>query len=365
MNLKIRIARTNEEFAALRPAWDKMTRSSPQNIFLEFDWLFTWWKHFGAKRKLFVVVAQKAREPALLLPLVVKDFLGFRCLEFLSSEIADYEGLLSGEPPESLPEILDQVLRGLAQEPGWDILRLRKIRETAGDFPAWQALAAAPRPGYLLGIGRHKEGAPFIPIRQTWEEYLRVSPPKFLKHIHRQWKRLESSAAVKITLETPDIAEFFQVLRQQHIARRQANGQSSFFCRGPYLEFFTELAHLWQNKKWMWLSALTCQGRPAAALLSFCYGRQLGYFAPAFDDQFEKYSVSRILTQAVLRESFERRLASFDFMLGEENYKFDWSPAVMPLNYVHAAPPTWRGRAAWQLFHRLMIAYKKKRGLAW
>jgi CelD/BcsL family acetyltransferase involved in cellulose biosynthesis len=52
-----------DEFARLRSEWsDLLNRCDPNHVFMKWEWLFTWWTHFGHGRQLFILVARDRNE---------------------------------------------------------------------------------------------------------------------------------------------------------------------------------------------------------------------------------------------------------------------------------------------------------------
>lgn len=365
MDIKIKVVKTTEEFMRLRSDWGCLIGKSNKQIFIEFDWLYTWWKYFGSEKDLFLIVAEHENRPIMILPLVRTIRFGFRSLEFMGAEISDYQELLFAGPEDMRPVVMEKVFQVISQQPGWDIFRFGRIREESPNYLMWHQLTGRIHKDFLADIGKHKEGAPYVKINRTWQEYLTISKPNYLPHIRKQWNRLTRLKNVKVVFQSDDIPGFLKALRSQHISRRTKNKQKSFFERDKIFSFLEDVSLVFQEKGWLWLSALKYGDKFMATLMSFCYGNNFYHYISGFDADFQYYSASRLLTAAVLEESFNRQLTVFDFMLGEERYKLDWKPEIMPLHYVYIAPKTLRGRLAFQFFNRIVIGYKKQLGKAW
>src|SRR5256885_2019383 len=79
-------------FADLREEWDELlAASSADCLFLTWEWLHTWWKHLGGRRRLHLLLARDGRELTAIAPLaqrppVLRRLLLFPALEFLGTE---------------------------------------------------------------------------------------------------------------------------------------------------------------------------------------------------------------------------------------------------------------------------------------
>src|SRR5712692_8540819 len=82
-----------EAFRRLRTEWnDLLAASDADCVFLTWEWLFTWWKHFGAGLRLAILAVRDRGELVGIAPLALRRRLGFPVLEFLGSGLvgSDY-----------------------------------------------------------------------------------------------------------------------------------------------------------------------------------------------------------------------------------------------------------------------------------
>src|SRR5687768_8587819 len=69
-NLNIQVIEDPATFAAMREEWTELLRSSSSDcIFLTWEWLHTWWKHFGRHRRLFLVAVRSGSQLVAIAPL--------------------------------------------------------------------------------------------------------------------------------------------------------------------------------------------------------------------------------------------------------------------------------------------------------
>ena len=78
-------------------------------------------------------------------------------------------------------------------------------------------------------------------------------------------------------------------------------------------------------------------------------GRRYDYF-PGYDPSYRKCAPGRLLLTAVMEDCFDRGLRRFDFLRGDEPYKFEWTDTVRPAVRVMVFRPSLGGRLARRLF---------------
>ena len=62
------------ELGLARDEWDAFVAQSGSDIYFTFDWLETWWKHYGADRSLRCFLIRQGERPIAALPFLVETF---------------------------------------------------------------------------------------------------------------------------------------------------------------------------------------------------------------------------------------------------------------------------------------------------
>src|SRR5438874_11297400 len=58
--LQVRVIEQNEDFATLGEQWNSLlARSTANTVFLTWEWLYSWWQHFGERRQLSIMLAEQ------------------------------------------------------------------------------------------------------------------------------------------------------------------------------------------------------------------------------------------------------------------------------------------------------------------
>ena len=76
------------------------------------------------------------------------------------------------------------------------------------------------------------------------------------------------------------------------------------------------------ERGWLRLHLLTIDGTIRAVLYCFAYGGRTFYYLGGFAPDMGKYSLGTLLTGRAIRQAIEEGCAEFDFLRGDEPYKY-------------------------------------------
>jgi len=332
----------DEEFLELGPRWRELERrSGPINPFLTFEWLSSRWRSFGQGHRLCVLVVERDGALEALAPLMLVRRRGFTTLRFIGRPFSDYSDfLVAGDREERTAEILGFCDRELE----WDRMDLDGILESAPNRPVFESLWRDRR-----GIARVKSDlvAPYVPIRESWEEYHEALRPKLLSDSRRQLRRLEAQGEVGFQrcddLDTAlaTLAE----LETQKSSRYLDTGARNIFSSGRLRTFFEDAVRALWDRGVIDISRLVQNERTLALHFGFRTEERFLYYMPSFDDHYRSFSVGRLLNAHLVERAFEDVLQEFDFLPGDDAYKYDWTSLRRHLYSFVAYRPSLKGMA--------------------
>jgi CelD/BcsL family acetyltransferase involved in cellulose biosynthesis len=318
-----------EGLEGLRDAWEEaQARSVPDNVFVTFDWALAWWRHFGAGRRLRVLVLRDgARAPAIL-PLwegpLWRRWTPFRKIQLLGTGLSDRLDLLLSEDPS---ESVERALRHLLARPmRWDVLDLREIPEGSPAVPAIRT--ASTRLGLECEVSVDSE-SPYLAIESDWETF-------FTTRFGRRWRKTLRHNARQLEAECGPVLTTFKAAPDgsQLLSRLAAMPQDvqyhgtdrrSIFGSGPKRAFFEEIAQRFSRRGWLRLGVLELAGKVAAFRFAFQYaGKYFDYFT-GFHRDYAKVSAGTVLLTQVIEDCFRSGLTEVDFLRGTEPWKAVWT----------------------------------------
>ncbi len=91
--------------------------------------------------------------------------------------------------------------------------------------------------------------------------------------------------------------------------------------------FFRAAAGALMDRSWLRLWFLEAAGEPLAAYLTYEYAGTAGLYNSGFDPARAALSPGIVLLCHVITDAIERGFRRFDFLRGEESYKYAFGPS--------------------------------------
>jgi CelD/BcsL family acetyltransferase involved in cellulose biosynthesis len=337
--LTIRRIQDESEFLALQPVWNTLLKSSGSDtIFLTFEWVSTWWHVFKGGNELLVLLVCDGSELIGIVPLF-KAKSPFRKIEILGSPIADYQDFIVVQKRE---ESIATIFRFLDEEVrDWDFLELARI---PCDSPNHEFLVAeVARRNRNFKYEKYKI-APYLRVEASWNEYYRGLKGHFRRNLQMRLRRLESLGYQVKKCQTDDeIAEFMDRFFEYKTGQYKRKGSANPLRNRLVKEFYIRVSKQFQRTNILDCSYLEADGAMRAVHFGFIYGGKFYSYLAAFDNQYHPYGVGRILQLHLLKRTFEEGLQEFDFLVGGETYKFDWTPSARMLCRLYGFKRNLRG----------------------
>ncbi len=191
-----------DQLAQFRPEWQELLRQTAGvSFFQSLEWLEVYWRHFGQRQKLRVLVVFDDDRPVGILPLVVvreRSKVGpVWTLTFPLHEWGSFYGPI-GPDPEL---ILTAGLEHIRQTPrDWDILELRR-QGAVGTDPSQdqRAMLAAGFQAYATLSNR----AAIVDLDGTWDAYWSTRKGAWLRRFHYAERKLAEQGRVSYVRYRP------------------------------------------------------------------------------------------------------------------------------------------------------------------
>jgi CelD/BcsL family acetyltransferase involved in cellulose biosynthesis len=319
--------RTLAELNNLEQEWNTLVENSASDVpFLRCEYLTTWFQTLGGgewpQGELFVVTARQENGTlAGIAPLFYttnRD--GEPSLMFLGSiEISDYLDMIAPAGEEAaFMEALFDFLAGL-QEPAWKSLDLWNIIDSSPSLPALQTAAARHQWSHQVEPLQH---CPYIPLPGDWEQYLAEQVDKKQRHeIRRKMRRSESYEQPvrwyivedESTLDA-EIEAFLQLMAYDH--------HKDAFLTPPMRQQMRLGAWAAWRAGYLQLAFLEVNGQKAAGYINFDYKDHIWVYNSGLNFDFRELSPGWVLLGYLLQWSNEKKRRIFDFLRGDEDYKY-------------------------------------------
>lgn len=184
-----------------------------------------------------------------------------------------------------------------------------------GEADPERALAAASG----LRVSPYVEWARFAD-RAAFERHCEALGARF-SDSRRQRKRLEKEHGPLGFVFDDTRPEVFEAGLRWKGAQYVASGSANLLAEPRAARLMHEL----RRRGVLLVSSLSAGSTLLAVHVGGLSGGRLGYWLPAYEPAFSKYSPGRILLEELLFESQRRGHVEFDFLIGREDYKFKYA----------------------------------------
>jgi CelD/BcsL family acetyltransferase involved in cellulose biosynthesis len=330
----------HRSFTGLEPLateWNALLVESVTHVpFLRHEYLRTWWETRGGGEwpdsELAVVVAHQGGRLAGVAPLfAAKNREGDPALLLLGSiEISDYLDLIVH--PTDLSVFISGLLDFLghygpaglsvaapeAESKPWKILDWQNFPEGSPTLPVLKS--AAEKRGWTF-FKEQTYHAPSIPLAGDFETYLSGIDKKQRHEIRRKMRRAEESdrnvrwylVSDGATLDA-EVDAFLAMMAEEpektKFLTETMRRQMQLSCRAAF------------ENGWLQLAFLEIDGQKAAGYLNFDYLNRIWVYNSGIDRRFLELSPGWVLLGYLLQWANENKRAEFDFMRGDEEYKY-------------------------------------------
>jgi len=328
--LRVEVIADRRRLDALRPEWDELLdQSASPNIFLTWEWISIWWEVYRGSSELHVVTLRDGTERLVGLALFQRQVR--RALGLTRPARVRF----IGDGGDVTPEHLDVIAR-----PGWEEAVARHVGNTLCQDVSIGTIDLRPTPANSLiqrtlqGMfeahpGRvtaaHDSTCPILILPDSVERFMAAQSGNYRKKIGEYERRCsrELHARVRRSASVEDVERDMATLVSLH--RKRWQGLSASFRTPQYIAFHEQLARRFLERGWLRLFLLESGTQVLAALYCFTYQGRYYFYQSGRDPHFARYRVGLVLMHCVVQEAIREGAIVFDFLRGEEAYKYRWA----------------------------------------
>ncbi len=304
--------------------WNALLKESVSDTpFLRYEYQKIWWEHRGGGEwqdaRLLLVVAREGEKLVGVAPLFIAQHDGYSALLLNGSiEISDYLDVIvrKEDHAEFIGGLLDFLAASSAD--AWSRLDWYNLPD---DSPT---LAALKVEGERRGWTHNEEiyqPTPRIALNGSFDDYLAKIDKKQRHEIRRKMRRAaESDLGVRFVVADSNsdfeaqINDFFELMKQ--------DPQKEKFLHPAMREQMTAFLRAAHEGGYLWLAFLEVSGKKTAAALNFDYNGKFWGYNSGVSREYMELSPGWVLTAQVIQWCCENNRYEFDFMRGDEDYKY-------------------------------------------
>ena len=290
-------------------------RRSP---FLSWAWQSEWVRAFAPRDRVELRrVTDDAGHLRGLLPLYEAEPGVLRLVGGV--DVSDYLDVLAEAGREE--EVWSALLASRSGAPTvWDLHAVPAASATVTRLPA---LAAEFGVDVTVAL---EERCPVLALPDTWDAYLATLSGKQRHELGRKMRRLErevpDAKAVGLASRAAVESRFDDFL----VLHRRSRVGKARFMDDRMEAFFRRVAAALADHDGLRLWLLDAPGGPLAAFLCLEWDGTVGLYNSGFDPERSALSPGVVLLAHLIRDAIDRGKRRFDFLRGEERYKYDFGP---------------------------------------
>jgi len=326
--MDFKIINTSDSFVELEEDWRVLEQHSPEiTYFSTFEYCYSWWKIFKELNhfKIFVIAIYHNNRIAGIAPMLLKAnksrFQSYTTLEFMArGDYADFliDCTLDIKPLNIIKQIF-KIIEEYSQE--WDEINLTHISQ--------HTLLAQ----YLLKSNYNKYFTylienPYIDFAkfEKFDDYCKnFLPAKTIQYVNRLKRATDFRLEISDKNIINEISEI-HIAEKNFLLRKGKKNRQSLFEDRRRKQF---LSLLYENSNHI-LSYMLIDQKNGDKIIAYNTGfvfKNVFYSTnTAYDPEYERYGVGKIIYYFVFKQNFETKLWNvFDTLAGRYAWKFEWT----------------------------------------
>ena len=314
-----------------RAAWERLRASSRLRApYLSWTWQSEWAQAFASDRRLEIRAVEDA-DGSLVGVLPLFDAAPGLLRAIGGADVSDYLDVLAVAGREE--EVWMALLQARAAEP--DVWQLHAVPAASATVTTLPSLAAACGLDASVTL---EERCPVLDLPPTWDDYLSSLPSKHRHELQRKTRRLRREAGdarVSVARRRDEIetrfGDFFDLHRRSRVGKER-------FMDARMEKFFRravgELADAGGAALWF----LDLPSGPAAGFVVLEWDGTVGLYNSGFHPDRAGLAPGLVLLLHLVEDAIVRGKRRFDFLRGEERYKYEFGPKPEEVFAVRVGP---------------------------
>ena len=325
--MEFKLFRSFDDLTTYKEEWNQLVKCSASQVpFLTFEYLKAWWETRGGgewpdESELILIAAFRNQTLVGAAPLfLTNNTQGQSVLKFIGAvEVSDFLDFIVH--PQNLPTFISGLLDFLVSDsgiPGWESIELDNLLESTPTLAILKTEAAER--GWAFDQV-HLQPAPYVRFAGDFQAYLAGLDKKQRHEIRRKIRRIEGELDdVQLTFTSntenlaADVDAFIEMMAQ--------DPTKQIFLTDKMRQHLHRTAQVAFDHHWLQLSFLTLDGKKAAAHMSFIYDNRIWLYNSGWEWAYRDLSPGWVLLAYLIQWATENGIEVFDFMRGDEPYKY-------------------------------------------
>ena len=336
--MQIKICSTIEDFQGLKEDWKYLHSQSGSFLFLDWLWMFSWWKNyyqFYKSASLFILTVYDNSKCVAIAPFFIEPvfFLGirYRVLRFLASkkESLGLDILLDKAYEEQIiNELADFLFKNKNK---WDYAMISSVE------PDSFIRKFAEKNNFIF---KEKQGIySEVDLQTGWENYLEQLQPRMRTKIRKMIKEAGSNKLSIALADQSNIEESFLSLVELHQKRWEKDRESGAFGGGKKYSygFLQDILQEYCRQDKIRIYNLIKDDKFLGQQLYFVNNNTLYLFQEGYKWEADIMYPGNILRALLMKNLAEQNKYIYNFMSGWTFHKKSWGGQKKDMYYIRFA----------------------------
>ncbi len=303
--------------------WNDLLKDSISDTpFLRYEYQRVWWEHRGGgewqNAELVLVTAHEDERLIGIAPLFISEHDGQSALLLIGSiEISDYLDVIvrMDDHVRFVSGLFDFLASTLTDK--WSAVDWYNLPDSSTTLNALKEEASTRGWTHLEEIYRP---TPRIALNGSFEDYLSRVEKKQRHEIRRKLRRAQESGR-GVRWFVSDLADVESEINS-FLGLMEQDQNKAGFLQEPMRAQMRAVIRAAHENGWLWLAFLEADGQRIAAALNFDYNNKLWGYNAGVNRAYMDLSPGWVLLTYILEWCCENQRTEFDFMRGDEEYKY-------------------------------------------
>ncbi|MBN2412335.1 GNAT family N-acetyltransferase [candidate division KSB1 bacterium] len=327
--MTLSVINNEQDFFKLEKEWEELEKHA-NNLTVFQTWIFQYytWRIFADRVNLHIIlVRDKDGRLVGCAPLGTRiqkaGAVKLKILSFCCIKYCDFQNFIVHADYE------EQVFSALAgwfkdNRRQWDVIEFKLLR---GDFTIIDKkshfIEKLRDSIKVENIGQ----APYITIQDDWRNFQNALSSKRAKSVRYEVKNLfrQFEGEYKGFHKGDELENALIQMMDLHQKRIRQKHQLGAFATEHVRKGFLRLVRELEKKGYIAIHTIASEKRTVAAIGTFIHNKKVLYFQGGFDPEYFRLSPGKVVLAMRITEAIEDNAQEFDFLFGDEDYKFAWS----------------------------------------
>ena len=327
----------HETLEAAEKDWRHLEQEGEYFAFQTYFWVKSWHELIGTKLGVspqVVVLRTPDGEAAMVIPLGIRRERGLRHLSFLAHDLSDYQGPLmaKGVGERVAGDFAALWSKVISRLPSVDLINFRRMPNVIGN---------APNPFVQLQGATQTERAYAAHLPPSFEEFLKGKRKAIHRDSLRKLRRLAEigEVAFEIVKDPGKIEKVVEIMAYQKGPNYiQSLGFNWFVSMPEAKAFYARIGAMQSGHLHGHVSIMTVGGVVVSTHVGMVSRDRFYMLLPSYaGGEWYKYSTGRLLLEHLMKTSIDDGCAVYDYTVGDDAYKKDWTDSSFAVICPHGA----------------------------